>query len=871
MKLKASIYHVFWLLLGGVFVFALVSSAVAVWLTSRPFLVQAQRDAADVYVEREATEIAQRIEPVLSLSEYIASEPNLVSFVIGNSLTADQTLDRLDDLVLPAGLRDVLFYDFLGEDIASYDVSREQARIDADTTRLIRDMARDLALRSMSATKPVSDWISAPAGEKNAPGHLLISVPVMSRGLPEGAVVAVTDLVLGMGGGGEDTGTPFRILRTDTAAARIADHTAALPVADLSVVLRPDLSLVSRVGQELVSTTMLAVAVALFLPFAAFGWAGRHTILKPHADLEASRNKLSEQQKELGELAAIARKAEEGILITDLDERIIWSNPAFSRMTGYRPEELVGKRPGALLQGDDTDPLEVDQIRMALGSLEPVRVELLNYSKLGFPYWARISIAPLFDEDNKPYGFMSISSDVSERKSQEARLREAREAIEHQALHDELTGLANRRCFNAEFERRARAVSAGETSVVRIDLDHFKNVNDTMGHEAGDHVLCEVARILREEVSGADLPVRIGGDEFIVLLGQGVDLEKACSIAESIRARIVLPILYEGKQIQTGASFGIATSGCGLIETPELVRAADTALYAAKSAGRNQVAVYDEKLHHAAIETRDTAELIRVGLDRGEFVPFYQPQFDANSRRIVGVEVLARWKQPERGILAPSAFLEVADQLSLLTRLDRMVTQKALADVKALEDEGMPVPKVAFNVTADRIADPELVQLIAGQNFRETRVSFEILESVFLDDRPEYLDFALDLIHDQGLQIEIDDFGSGHASMISLMQVNPHVLKIDQRLVLGAPDSDVCRDMVRSIIDISRSLGIAVTAEGVETEAHADLMMDMGCSTLQGYHFAQPLSFEDLRTFMAEHRPEPVTGQGATEGVQPAG
>ncbi|WP_298835799.1 EAL domain-containing protein [uncultured Roseobacter sp.] len=869
---KVSIYHVFWMLLGGVFVFAVISSATAVWLTSRPFLVEAQREAADVYVEREATEIDQRIEPVLSLSEYIASEPNLVSFVVGNAITADQTLDRLDDLALPQGLRKVYFFDFLAEEIAGYEAPRQQAQIGPAVSRKLKDKASELARRAMVSAGPRANWISAPEAEQQGPGHILIAVPVMNRGLPEGAVVAIADLIPGLGRSGEaQMGAPFRILKTDTTAVRLAEHSAVLSVSDLSVVLKPDLSIVSRVGQELVSSTMIAVAGALFVPFAAFGWAGRRTILKPHADLEASRNMLREQQKELGELAAIARKAEEGILITDLDENIVWSNPAFSRMTGYRPEELVGKRPGALLQGADTDPMEVDQIRMALASLEPVRVELLNYSKLGFPYWARISIAPLFDEHSKPYGYMSISSDVSERKAQETRLREAREAIEHQALHDELTGLANRRRFNAVFEKRTRMAGLADTSVIRVDLDHFKNVNDTMGHEAGDHVLCEVAKILREEVSTDDLPVRIGGDEFIILLAPGVDLRQACSVAENIRERIVRPIVYEGKQILTGASFGIASSGCGLVDAAELVRAADTALYAAKSAGRNQVAVYDAKLHHSAIETRDTAELIRIGLDRDEFVPFYQPQFDAQTRRIVGVEVLARWKQPDMGTLAPSAFLDVADQLSLLTRLDKMVTQRALSDIKFLEDSGMPVPKVAFNVTANRIADPELVQLIASQNFRDTRVSFEILESVFLDDRQEYLDFALDLIQDEGLQIEIDDFGSGHASMISLMQVNPDVLKIDQRLVLGAPDSDVCRDMVRSIIDISRSLGIAVTAEGVETEAHADLMMEMGCSTLQGYHFAQPLSFEDLQEFMKNHQPRPVSESGSGDSPVSAG
>ncbi|WP_300030330.1 bifunctional diguanylate cyclase/phosphodiesterase [uncultured Roseobacter sp.] len=866
MKTRITIYHVFWMLLSGVFLFAVLSSAAAVWLTSRPYLVQSQRDAAEILVEREAARLDQRIEPVTSLSVYIASEPQLISFVMGNTISIDRTLDRLDDLSLPVGLRQIYFFDYSADVIARYDAPIRPDALGAPRRERLDAQAGRLAERVLGTGMQQSSWMAAEARGTVEQGQIMIAVPVLNGGLPEGAVVAVADITPGTDGpGAARMGALFKIVDSTSSEAASADHRVQLAVPGLTMVLRTDPSLISRIGQELISSTVLAVALALFLPFAAFGWAGRHTILKPHADLEASRNKLRAQQKELTELASIARKAEEAILITDMEEKIVWSNPAFSRMTGYRSDELIGKKPGALLQGPNTDQREVDQIRIALESTEPVRVELVNYSKLGFPYWARISIAPLFDEQNNPYGYMSISSDVSERKAQETRLREAREAIEHQALHDELTGLANRRRFNAVFEKRSLFHGAAAIAVIRIDLDHFKNVNDTMGHEAGDHVLCEVARILREEVREKDLAVRVGGDEFIILLEPGADIKRACFVAETIRARITSPIPYDGKLIQTGASFGIACSGCGLVDAPDLVRAADSALYAAKSAGRNQLAVYDEQLHRSAIETRDTAELIRLGLGRGEFVPYYQPQFDAGTRKISGVEVLARWKQPDKGLLTPAAFLDVAEQLSLLNELDRMVTEKALDDIKILEHAGLAPPKISFNVTADRIADPELVAMVSRQDLRQTRISFEILESVFLDDRPEYLDFALDLIRDQGLLLEIDDFGSGHASMISLMQVNPDVLKIDQRLVLGAPDSDVCRDMVRSIIDISRSLGIAVTAEGVETPEHADLMMEMGCNTLQGYHFAEPLSFEELSDFLRAGHSEMV--DNSSEGA----
>ena len=845
-----SINRVFWLLIGCSFALALATSAVAVWITSKPFLVETQRQAVLSQAQKEAARVDAILDPSESLTGFLTSEPALVSYVLGYVLSDDAFIDRVENTALPPGISEFLIFDFSGAPMSFHIIGRASQSLDT------MQAAAGLSLEVLAANTTMTRVVQSHVGQTPDMQTILIAAPILHRDFPEGVLVTVVDVPLNQGRNSDGMAPRNkRIVQTENVAHLKAEDANAMltPIGTtgLSLLLTSDRNLFKLIGQELVTKAILAVSAALLLPFGVFGWLGKQTILRPHAEIERSRNKLREQQKELSELAAIARKAEEAILITDLDTRIVWHNPAFERISGYGAEDIIGQFPSKLLQGKNTDPDARAEIRAALASHTPVTVELLNYRHEVEEYWVRLSISTLFDDLGQPYGYMAISSDISDRKRDEANLIATTSAMEWQALHDELTGLPNRRCFNATFEEHCRnADDAIPLAIIRIDLDHFKNVNDTMGHEAGDMVLCHVARVLRDVTPEQSMPVRVGGDEFIVLLVDDGRLETARALAGRILRMISEPVVYEGKTIRVGASFGIASSGCNLVEPSELVRAADAALYLAKERGRNQAVAYGAEEHRKVIDVRDTAEQIRCGIERAEFEPYYQPQVDAESRRIVGVEVLARWVHPERGPIPPSGFLQVADQLSMLGTLDRMVMDKALHDVSLLEQEGLVLPKVSFNVTANRLMDPDLLVAIDKRVFKNTVVSFEILESVFLDDQPELLDFTLDLLREKGLSIEIDDFGSGHASMISLMRVRPDVLKIDQRLVIDAPNSRVCQNMVRSIIGIADSLEIAVTAEGVETKHHADMMQRMGCTTLQGYYFSEAMPFERLRAYL---------------------
>ncbi|MBW4708240.1 EAL domain-containing protein [Roseobacter sp. YSTF-M11] len=851
MRHAVSINKVFWLLLACSFALALTTAATAVWVTAKPFLMETHKRAVISRAKQEAARVYSILDPSASLTVFLASEPSLVSYVIGDVHHDDGFIDRLEGVVVPENVSEFFIFDFEGTPMSFHRVSSRTHSL--ETTSAVRDLAAEVLLTQQVTTRTVDRFRDAATRSQD----ILIAAPILNRGFVEGVLTSVLSVDLGQ----ERTArgqieTLARIVNVNDAWSQHTAGESAITVpigsTGLSLVLNSQSSLFQTIGQELVTKAILAVSAALLLPFGIFGWLGRQTILRPHAEVERSRNKLREQQKELSELAAIARKAEEAIVITDLDTRIVWHNPAFERISGHSADAIKGRLPADLLQGPDTDPQTRADIRAALAAREPISVELINYRSDEEEYWVRLSISTLFDDQGQAYGFMAISSDVSEQKHNEKNLIATTSAMEWQALHDELTGLPNRRCFNGTFDKLCAEYDASSPlAIIRIDLDHFKNVNDTMGHEAGDKVLCQVSQVLRDEISQDDIPVRIGGDEFIVLLGKNGTLKNAQKLAQNMLRRVSEPIEYEGKSLRVGASFGIASSECNLVATEELVRAADAALYIAKERGRNQVITYGAEEHKKVVAVRDTAELIRLGLERGEFVPFYQPQIDAKTHDVVGVEVLARWVQPDKAVIPPSGFLEVAEQLSMLTLLDRMVMKKALDNVAELERAGTPLPKVSFNVTAGRLSDPDLLVAIDERDFTKTKVSFEILESVFLDDQPEYLDFTLDLLREKGLLIEIDDFGSGHASMISLMRVRPDVLKIDQRLVYGAPQTQVCQNMVRSIIGIAESLQISVTAEGVETYMHADMMQSMGCATLQGFHFAEPMSFEDLKHYIA--------------------
>lgn len=450
--------------------------------------------------------------------------------------------------------------------------------------------------------------------------------------------------------------------------------------------------------------------------------------------------------------------------------------------------------------------------------------------------------------------------DVTPEVEREAEVQAARDQalvmkaqMEQLALHDGLTGLPNRRYFDrylAELGASvARRPGATEVTLIRVDLDHFKYINDNLGHAAGDAVLHHVARILSEGVSDVDFVARVGGDEFTIVLGGGGDTALARERIADMQVALASPFHFADRVCRVGASFGIATCDPVTIAAGEIHAFADAALYEAKRKGRNRVEAFTDQLHERMNENRQLARDIDGALENGEFEPLFQPQICARSRRLVGLEVLARWQHPARGLLAPAQFLGVAEQSRLVPMIDRQILEKTRGILSGWRRSGFVPPKVSFNVSSGRLRDVEILQ--AARQIRDdgTLVAFELLESILVEDDTAEFRFNLDALKDSGIQIEIDDFGSGKASILAVMEAEPAVVKIDRRLTRNIAENMKARELLAAIVRISGALGIATTVEGVETREQASILTDLGCDVLQGFLFARPLDAMQMLSF----------------------
>ncbi|SIO38413.1 PAS domain S-box-containing protein/diguanylate cyclase (GGDEF) domain-containing protein [Rhodovulum sp. ES.010] len=456
--------------------------------------------------------------------------------------------------------------------------------------------------------------------------------------------------------------------------------------------------------------------------------------------------------------------------------------------------------------------------------------------------------------------------DVTADVAREHELRRAHKAAEdmrieneRQALHDGLTGLPNRRYYDQVLTDRVKSAARGlgprDCVLIRIDLDHFKYVNDTLGHEAGDLVLRHVGKVLRESIRASDFVARIGGDEFTIILAPFQSPENARALVERIQARLREPFMYQGRQCRFGASFGIAHTQ-DIVETNgELQVFVDAALYCAKTGGRNRMAFFTEDLHESILDDRRLAASLHEALENDEFFPVFQPQVSARDGRLVGIETLLRWRHPTRGLLAPPAFMHVADQLGIVPEIDALVLEKSREALARWRARGLFVPKIAFNVSSGRMHDPNVVAAARAIADEETNVAFELLESILVEEESDAFKFHLDLVREAGIDIEIDDFGSGHASIIGLMEIAPSALKIDKRIVTPVARDTRSRHLVRAIVEIAETLGIATVAEGVETARQAEILRGLGCCVLQGFLFSKPLAEAELFQFASGTAP----------------
>jgi diguanylate cyclase (GGDEF)-like protein len=382
-------------------------------------------------------------------------------------------------------------------------------------------------------------------------------------------------------------------------------------------------------------------------------------------------------------------------------------------------------------------------------------------------------------------------------------------------------------------------------AVLHIDLDRFKPINDVFGHNAGDFLLQHVADILRGAVRACDAVARVGGDEFVVVLDAPTDEVIAELVAHRIISACAKVVNWDGKNLHFGASVGIALGEA--TQFSQLLTDADIALFEAKGAGRGRLHMFDAALRERVHRRKSLSDDLLRALESDEIVAFYQPQVDAADGRFIGYEALVRWQHPRLGIMTPGEFLGVAEDLGVMHEIDERVARQAISTGLELVSMGHDIASVSVNASLGRLTQADEFSWLPDARTLPFGFCIEVLEAIDVDRDFDEIAWVLDSYRQRGCHIEIDDFGSGRASLTSLLKIRPDRIKLDIEIVRAAAmDATGAGSMVRAIAEMCKGLGVPMTAEGVESREHADLMRELGCDKLQGFHFSRPMSKADL-------------------------
>ncbi|MDD2780897.1 EAL domain-containing protein [Sulfuricurvum sp.] len=449
----------------------------------------------------------------------------------------------------------------------------------------------------------------------------------------------------------------------------------------------------------------------------------------------------------------------------------------------------------------------------------------------------------------------SIRDSKIELLNQHNELRAQKNALQYQATHDALTGLANRVLFSERLEYVIAKSKKQHTqmALLFIDLDHFKEINDSLGHEAGDKVLTIVTQRLRETISNEEALARFGGDEFTVIMEGLQDLEEASRLADKILKLLSEAIVVEYKELYVGCSIGISLYPNNGDTSQDLLKYADAAMYAAKNEGRNNIRYYSSDMTARALERVVMETSLRSGLKNEEFVVYYQPQMNGKNDRLIGIEALVRWQNPLVGLVSPAAFIPIAEATGLIVELDRFVMKRAMGQIAQWHNEGLKPGILAMNLTIKQLQQKDFIDFLHNL-IQETGCVPEWIELEVTEDQiminPEEAIKILREISSIGVKIAVDDFGTGYSSLSYLKKLPINKLKIDQSFVRDLPNDDEDAAITKAIIALGKSLNLEIIAEGVETEAQKEFLVQNGCENIQGYFYSKPISAEEMKKLL---------------------
>ena len=545
-----------------------------------------------------------------------------------------------------------------------------------------------------------------------------------------------------------------------------------------------------------------------------------------------------QDQERLRQAAVVFDCTREGVLVSDHNGVIVHVNPALVKITGYAPDEVLGQRPSMFKSGHH-GPEFYQAVFESLEKTGEWHGEIWNRRKSGeiYPQWQ--TIRPVRDSQDRVSHYVAVFSDISAIKNTQTELMRL-------AHHDPLTDLPNRLLFTDRAEQALAYAQRHKSgcALLMIDLDHFKIINDSMGHNVGDLLLKAVGERLTAVFGKGFTVARLGGDEFAVLVETCTQVAQAAGFAQQVLEVMKGAFIIETHQLFISASVGISLYPNDALNAEQLLRNADSALFKAKSAGREGYALYTEELTAHAQYRIEVASDLRRALEQHELRVYFQPVHDLTSSRMVGVEALVRWQHPQRGLVAPGEFIPIAERTGLIAEIDAWVLEQACWQMCQWQAAGVELSFVAVNISSRLFARPELYQLVStvltDTGLNPALLELEVTESAVMDNS----EVALEQMHrlrELGLRLAIDDFGTGFSSLLRLKRLPVQKLKIDQGFVAGLPSDDDDVAIVRAVIALAQSMGMQVHAEGIEYVEQAQFLLDHHCDLGQGYWFGRPV------------------------------
>ena len=559
--------------------------------------------------------------------------------------------------------------------------------------------------------------------------------------------------------------------------------------------------------------------------------------------------KLAEEELRLSQLVFIS--SSEGILVTDDKGNIESVNPAFTTATDYSLQELLGKTPSLLKSSHQTHEF-YENMWSSLARDGHWQGEIWNRRKDGdvIPQW--LSINATKDDLGETTHYVALYTDISEIKMAEDRLL-------HLAHHDPLTGLPNRTLFQ---DRLSLAIShakrnKGMVALIFLDLDHFKRINDTLGHNVGDLLLQSMASRIQSCIRESDSVARMGGDEFTVILPNVKQLEDAMVVAQKIIEAMSHPFQLDKHELQCSTSIGIALFPKDGNNIDTLIKSADTAMYSAKKAGRNGFHFYTEDMNLLVQEHLSIENDLRKGLANQEFFLDYQPQVDLKTGLIIGTEALVRWRRKNQEVIPPIRFIPIAEECGLIIPIGEWVLFTACTQAKTWLDAGLGAIRIAVNISARQFQQKNLTEMVAKalevSGLPPQQLELEITESLLLEHTEEAMS-KLNLLHEMGISLALDDFGTGYSSLSYLKKLPIDLVKIDRSFIMDIPSDPDDVELTRAIISMSHSLMLKVIAEGIETEEQNTFLKNSDCDYGQGYLYSIPTTPEEIARMLAAQK-----------------